>query len=110
MGERWVKRSGEDYKGQIRTGDGGRRCGLKKECGGAEGKTKAGVPKGIGELRRKLVEMGQGENRSGWGARISLEGEPEDPRNQYWEDKKRRLRKELGWEAEGLGTPERRKK
>lgn len=30
LGERWVKRSGEDYKGQIRTGDGGRRCGLKR--------------------------------------------------------------------------------
>ena len=52
MGERWVKRSGEDYKGQIRTGDGVRRCGLKKGCGGAEGKTKAGVRKGICELRR----------------------------------------------------------
>lgn len=26
LGERWVKRSGEDYKGQIRTETGERRC------------------------------------------------------------------------------------
>ena len=44
------------------------------------------------------------------GAGISLEDEPKDPRNQYWENKKRSLRKELGWEGEGLGTPERGKK
>lgn len=89
MGERWVKRSGEDYKGQIRTRDGGRRCGLKKGCGGAEGKTKAGVRKGIGELRR----WGRVKIGVRGGAGISLEGEPEDPRNQYWENKKRSLRK-----------------
>lgn len=68
---------------------------VKKECGGAEGKT--------GRWGRVKIGVG-------WGAGVSLEGEPEDPRNQYWEDKKRRLRKELGWEVEGLGTPERGKK
>ena len=72
MGERWVQRSGEDYKGQIRTGDGGRRCGLKKECGGAEGKRPRGAEEETGRWGR--VKIGVGGRESVWKVNLKTQG------------------------------------